>query len=309
MNRLQRKCLLASATTHSLLLSLFLFGAAFIPSKSKKESSEADPVVMFIPANAILNDSATYGGGNPKADPNKAPAPLPPPPPNVPPVLKPPTPRPAPTPAPETVKPAPEKVKDPPPEDSSDDRPNPLAVEKAPKPRKALNTTVVKRTNDSALRERQEEARREKQDRDRYEREVARYNTYRQSLRSALTGAADGISRGATSPTTVDVFGPGGQAYVRYKDFVKLVYEAAWNPPDEASEDSSIVTAQVTIARDGTVLNGSILTPSNNPLLDRTVQATLNKVRDIGHPFPAGSKDARRTFKIIFDLRAKKGLG
>ena len=80
MNRLQQKCVIASAGIHSLLLLILLVGPAFLTSKSKSDNS---PILDVIPANLI--DAAFSGGGNPNA---KPPPPAPPAPP-APPVAQP----------------------------------------------------------------------------------------------------------------------------------------------------------------------------------------------------------------------------
>ena len=59
MNRLHKKCLLASVGAHSLLLLILLVGPAFLSSKSKSDDL---PVIDFIPSKFI--DAPFAGGGN-----------------------------------------------------------------------------------------------------------------------------------------------------------------------------------------------------------------------------------------------------
>ena len=312
---------MASSTTHGLLLGLLLFGSAFVGANHKKEDDLLDkPVLRFIPANAIINDHITDGGGNPKADPNKIPAVLPPPPPHTPPTFVQPSPiaRVAPAPAPvkpAPVKPAPMKIQ--PVEEDKEEPIDLKGLEPVANPHKIkVNTQFTKRTNDEVVKKRkaeqeaaEQEEREAREAQAKYERQVQAYNHYHHEVVSKLHNAVSGISSEKGSPNVVEVFGPGGQAYVSYGDYVKKVYESAWNPPDEANEESSLVKVRVTIARDGAVLSAQIVTPSNNPLMDRSVQRTLNTVRDIGQSFPPGTKDPKRTFIFRFDVRAKKGLG
>src|SRR5262245_22806196 len=77
MNRLQKKCFIASASLHGLLVLILLVGPAFLASKSKLNDM---PVLDVIPSRLV--DEAFSGGGNPKAPP-------PPPAPSVPPVPQP----------------------------------------------------------------------------------------------------------------------------------------------------------------------------------------------------------------------------
>jgi len=310
---------MASSTTHGLLLCLLLFGSAFVAANHKKDDDLLDkPVLKFIPANAIINDHITTAPpGNPKADPDKTPAVLPPPPPNVVPVFHPPTPVARVVPAPAPVKPEPKQIK--PVEEDKDELIDPKGLEPVvPKNRVRVNKEFTKRTNDEKAKQHkleqeaaEREEREEREAQAKYERQVQAYNTSRQAIASKIHSTVSGINSEKGSPTTVEVYGAGGQAYVTYGDFVKTVYQAAWErlSPEEANDESNLVKVRVTVARDGAVLSSQIVTPSNNPLVDRAVQRTLSTVRDIGQPFPPGAKDAKRTFIFRFDLKAKKGLG
>jgi TonB family protein len=61
MSQLQKKCFLASAGFHALLLSLLLVGPAFLMSSDKPEDM---PILEFIPDRLI--DEPFSGGGNPQ---------------------------------------------------------------------------------------------------------------------------------------------------------------------------------------------------------------------------------------------------
>src|SRR5437868_14114754 len=103
MNRLQKKCFIASAGMHLLLLLILLIGPAFLSSKNKIEEM---PTIDFIPTKLI--DAAFSGGGNP----NSRPPPAPPAPP-TPPQRDTAPPEPKPDPKPEVVKiREPEQVKE-----------------------------------------------------------------------------------------------------------------------------------------------------------------------------------------------------
>jgi TonB family protein len=75
------------------------------------------------------------------------------------------------------------------------------------------------------------------------------------------------------------------------------------------ADDSATAKVSVTIARDGTVVEAHVTRESGSAATDRSVREVLNRVKFIGVPFPAGSKDDQRTFIINFNLKAKKLLG
>jgi TonB family protein len=63
MNRLQKKCFIASTSLHVLLALVFVVCSAFLSSPSHK--SEDVAIINFIPAFTV--NSPTSGGGNPNA--------------------------------------------------------------------------------------------------------------------------------------------------------------------------------------------------------------------------------------------------
>ena len=67
MNRLQKKCFLASTGLHLLLLVVLLVGPAFTASRSKPDNM---PVLDFVALKTV--DDALSGGGNPNAKPPPA---------------------------------------------------------------------------------------------------------------------------------------------------------------------------------------------------------------------------------------------
>src|SRR5881275_157463 len=66
MNRLEKKCLIAAAGTHSFLFVLVIFGSAFFVSHDKSISS---PPLRAIPTK-LIDDALSGGGGNPKIAPS-----------------------------------------------------------------------------------------------------------------------------------------------------------------------------------------------------------------------------------------------
>ena len=127
MNRLQKKCLLASAGFHLLLFVILLVGPAFL------SRTPADlPVIDFIPSKLV--DAAVMGGGNPNVRP---PEPTP--------TLSKPQPPVQPAPAPAVREPAKAPEPEPPKEtETADTRLNPEALEPERKTHKpAISTKLV----------------------------------------------------------------------------------------------------------------------------------------------------------------------
>ena len=67
MNRVQKKCLIASLALHALLCAILLVGPAFLSANHKGVDQ---PTLEVIPAKIV--DSLFSGGGNPKAAPPAA---------------------------------------------------------------------------------------------------------------------------------------------------------------------------------------------------------------------------------------------
>ncbi|MDW8309389.1 MAG: TonB family protein [Verrucomicrobiales bacterium] len=272
MNRTQKKCLIASAAMHLLLIALLVVGPAF---RSPDRLEDARPLIDFVPLKTI--DEALAGGGNPQAAP-APPAPPQPSPPPPQPVVQPPVPRSQPTPAP------PE-----PPQPARD----PESFELKPATRKAPDiqlTPVVRKPQPkptSPPRDTQTELAR-----------AAR--TAAQRLQQSLSSAT----------TTVELRGPGGGGlpYANFLDAVKKVYSDAWIVPDDVTDDEATATASVTIARDGSVVSARLVRASGNPLVDASVEAVLRRVTYVV-PLPETARENQRTVTIRFNVKAKRALG
>ncbi len=63
MNRLQKKCFIASTGLHLTLSLVLLVGPAFLSPKSQQQNV---PLIDFVPAKLI--ESSLAGGGNPNAE-------------------------------------------------------------------------------------------------------------------------------------------------------------------------------------------------------------------------------------------------
>jgi TonB family protein len=302
MNPLQKKCVLATAGFHLLLLVILFLGPGFF---NRQPPPDAFTTLKVIPANAVdaaLNSGSTAATPAPVTPPPPTPVVTPPPEPT--PTPTPPTPEPAkpvvtPDPAPQPD-PAPAKPVEPDVPDKADDTPDPAP---APKPVKHYDISLVpvvrtvpkKHVHDTTAEdEAAAEAKAERAEARRKAAAIAR-----------LTGS---LEHNLTSSTDVTVPGPGSQSYANYGQIVKSIYENAWNPPDSADSDEASPKVKVVISRDGSVISAHIITPSGDKALDESVQRTLDRVTFI-RPFPDGATENERTFIINFNLQAKRMLG
>jgi TonB family protein len=277
MSRLERKCLLASACLHGLLLSIALFGSAFFVPKQKPPLNL--PALKVVPGR-LVDDALSGGGGNPKAKPSedrqRGETITPPPP----------------RPEPDPPKPAPPK---------ETARPEPAPAEKKPaqpstklsKPPLELKP-VVRKPGD---RDKKTAAAEEKKMAD-----------ARRKAADQISKAMDRLKEGFASGTKVGVFGTGGEAYANYAQWVRDVYDNHWQVAPDIADDNASTLVKVTIARTGHVIASEIIKRSGNSALDKSVQRTLDKVKFVA-PFPEGARDEQRTFTIEFNLKAKRMLG
>ena len=290
MTRLQKKCLIATAGSHLLLVLILLVGPGFFTSEPKPDDTK---LLDVIPAN-LIDAAFTSGVKNAQPPPPtpivQPPEPLPTPP-QPKPVVTPPEPKPEPVkpPDPEPVKP-PDKLS---PDELTpvDTKPKPKVHEIKPELVKVKRTVVAKNTDNS---EAENEAKIQKQKRD--------------ARLKAIASAARSIKESASSSTEIEMPGPGSVSYANYASAVKSIYERAWVPPDDTSSDDAVTKVSVTISRDGSVISSRILDRSGDSKVDASVQRTLDRVTFVA-PFPDGAKEKERTFIINFNLKAKRMLG
>jgi outer membrane biosynthesis protein TonB len=300
MNRLHQKCFAASACLHGLLALVVLVAPAWIAPDRPVEDL---PLLEVIPFKLV--DDASFGGGTPKAT-------LPPPAP-TPAITQPETePIPQPKPAPARVEPRPEPA-----------QPKPITPAPAPKEvlpdppkepaRKPIVTKPVVKVTTNLVRRNTREA---EQARLRIQREAAAAVAAAAARRAAqeraerIQGSLQNLSRNLSSGTEVGIPGPGGEAYANYGQALKSIYFQAWNPPADINDDNASVETQVVVARDGTVLRGitSIVKRSGHAALDKSVQQALDRVLQVPE-LPDTTKESQRTFRIFFNLKAKRSLG
>jgi len=281
MNRIQKKCFIASAGFHLFLLLILFLGPAFLPRDRETDSRQP---IDFVPIKTI--DDVLQGGGNPKAQ--SPPTPVPPTP--QPPAAKPPVQKPQ---QPKEVVPEAEPSKPVPREpDLSDAKQTKKLPDVSLKP-----MTRPKNKSDAKQKARESSS----------QTDVA--EEQRKQLTKNLRDAVRNLRGDLSSSTTVEMpefKGPGGGGvpYANFLDGVRKDYTDAWIVPEGVTDDQATAIASVTIQRDGTVLEAHILTPSGNALADQSVEAVLRRVKRTV-PLPDGAKENQRTVKIKFNVKAK----
>lgn len=296
MNRLQKKCLIATAGLHLTLLLVLIFGSAFFVERSKPE--DETQLLTVIPANLI--DAAFSSGKRGVEPPPPAPTPITQPPvaqpkpepPTPKPEVQPPAPKPEPTPTfaekvKEFFKPEPKKL---PPVDEKPD----LAAEKPTKsePKKIkvdLTKKIVRNTPKVSADTSAADAKRE-----------------RDAKLKAIASAASRIKSNASSATEVDMPGASGESYASFKDALATIYYDAWTLPANATDDDAITKVRITIARDGTVISAKIIGPSGDARVDASVQRAIDRVSSVP-PLPGG--ESQRTVILNFNLKTKRMIG
>ena len=283
MNRLQKKCFVASAGFHLLLGVILFVGPAFVSSKSKMDDM---PLLDFVPVKTV-DALVPPGGGNPAA--GSPPAAQPP---------SPPAPQPKPQKAPD-AEPQREALKEPKPVETEQTlEPNPDAKPK----RKPIELKPVTRTSNA-----REEA---KARADAQAKEQAKaFADAQRELAARLGRVADRIGNSLSGSTSVVMPGPGGGGvpYANFLQAVKTKYANAWVVPEGVTDDNATTTVSVTIARDGTVTSHRITQPSEDSAVDASVQEVLIRVR-YAAPLPDDAKEDRRSVTIRFNVKMKRGI-
>jgi len=270
MNRLQKKCVIATAGFHLLLLVILFVGSAFFNEKPKPDDS---PVLDVIPADAI---ESAINNGSQRATPPPPPTVVPPPPQPVPPV--------------------PQAVEPPPPV------PPPTVVERLEKffkPEPPKQAPVVKPVTQPQT---------PKVDLKVVTRPVPKNPapvTNPKPNTQAIKKITDNLARNLSSPTEIGTPGDSTVAQANYASIVKSVYDRAWTLPDNVAGENENVKVSVTIASDGTVINARILTPSGDAALDASVQRTLARVTFVA-PFLKGMTEKEWTRPISFNPETKR---
>jgi TonB family protein len=297
MNRLQKKCFIASAGVHLLLALILVVGPAFVARDHKPDTT---PELNFIPY--LTTDTDASGGGN--ANVHSAPPPAPAPP------------------APQQANPAPrpqqqaERPRDPTPPQQQIHETKPKPTEDpdspvvTPKHRKIeINTKVVSRypeSKEDTKAKADQQAADDRQARAEAKAAADARNRIAQRFDQAANRVGNGISPG--TEVKLEGLGGSGVPYANFLAAVKSVYTRAWILPDDVTDDDATVTATVTIARNGDVISSHIIHRSGNAAADHSVQLTLDRVTHAA-PLPTNATEDQRTVTINFNVRAKRGLG
>jgi TonB family protein len=291
MSRLQKKCFLGATSLHGLLLLALLIGPGFI----KQPKVDDMPMIEILPM--MATDEKHSGGGTPPLA-----AATPPQPvvqqqqsqPTSPPQRAEPVQRPEPTPPKaEPVKTEPPKVvrKDAEPVEKKTTNVKPAHQIK-------VSSTVVKLADNKTRTTRPTTS-------------TTPANNSAQ-LQQTISRAQKNLSAGLSSSTRVEMpegEGGGGVSYANYGQIVRRVYTDGWMVPDDMTDDEATVKVSVTVASSGKVLSARITQPSGSAAANRSIQATLDRITDIGYPFPQGAKESQRTFIMTFNLKSKKAFG
>lgn len=280
MERTQKKCVLASFGVHCLLCVLLLVGPTLLRSKEVADNS---PILDFIPLKTT--DDAIQGGGNPNG---------------AMPAAEPPKPKPDPIIKPEKLEPKPEVQK----ELAAKQPVNPEALEPIdtkPKVRDVSTKLVIRKDTQAEKKKQAEQAAKA---------EAKRQADARKRMVDTITQAANNLGSGLSSSTRIELKGPGGGGipYANFLQSVKSAYAAAWILPDGVTDDQATTTATVLIARDGTVVNARITNFSRNSEVDRSVQAALDRVKQVP-PLPDTEVKDQREVTINFNVKAKRASG
>jgi TonB family protein len=262
MNRLQKKCVIATAGFHLLLLVILFVGPAFFNPKPKVDDSQVLDMISPILIDAAFNSGVK--GAQP-------PAPTP--------IVTPPQPQPTPPAPKQIVQPAPvpqptfvQRIK----KIFTPEPAKPAPIEIQPHKIQPSLVPVVRNVPKSSTPIKQKD-----------------------NSQSANNLAAE-LRRKLSTATTVDMPGESSVAYANYGTVVVSVYHNAWISPDDMANDSAVVKFSVTIASDGTVINAHIIDPSGDANVDAAVQRMLNRVASIA-PFPEGTTEKERIYTINFN--------
>lgn len=321
--------------THCALVGVLSLAAFTSQQTFKPITDNPEPIPLMVIPDKLVDGETKIGGGGPKPPAvqerkQEEPAPAPKPTPAPAPVPEPPKPVAVPAPAkiehiepPKAEKPLNAKVvneykvpdkrtKQKPktmvkPQDDEDDAP-PKKTAKTNEPKKvAVNLSTVVRNSDDAAKHQKEEQIRQRNEAIAAQRAMTERKNAFANIGKNLNGLQDSISSGGVS---IDMpAGPGiGPSFVNYAQWVKEIYDRNWTVSDAVIGDDGVVRVEIVVQRNGTA-RGKIVKSSGNAALDRTVQNAINRVSNIGYPFPAGSTDNTRTFIINFNLSSKRQTG
>ncbi|HEX4120869.1 MAG TPA: TonB C-terminal domain-containing protein [Verrucomicrobiae bacterium] len=298
MNRLQKKCFVFAVGMHVLLAVILIVSAAF---RNRPNDTEA-PVLSLIPAN-ILDQAGVGGGEQPAAtvrvaqpQPPSQPQPQAQPRQEVQPVAQPVVAR-------RVERPKPQ-------EEEVETRTMAFSENPLPRPTKTHRhevhptfTSTVRPTHTSRQTAETSEAASEVS--------AARAQARRRKeIESAFDNLASNVRTSGAGKTIVDTpgIGGGGESFAGYRDVVRSYYYRAWIAPENGGDKSASPVARIVVSRDGSILSAELISPSGDSTLDRSISRVLRDVTKLP-PFPAGSPDDQKVFRLQFSLDLKESSG
>ncbi len=309
MSALQKKCLFASAGAHVLLVILAVFGTAFLSHK------QLEIVVPLNLISATVVDAliANPGDGLPPAPAQRVTNPST--------VVEPPTvtqppiqvdpPKKAETPVNVVDPPSPKKTVVEPAVKIKQEKtrttepvPNTKTAKKTEMKTEPTPPKIKVNTGKIVSRDNSEAKAKSAADAKAHEMKVA-------ALKKA-EGAINNAGKGFSQSVNIEIKpigGSGGVPFIGYGQLVVKIYHDAWLLPQETPEDNSVVQVSITISRSGEVVSARVTKQSGNAMLDRSVRQVLDRVKRIGQPFPAGSKDLQKTFEMDFSPKSRRLTG
>jgi TonB family protein len=292
MTRLQKKCFIFSLSLHGLLAGIVFFSAAF---RTKPEDTELQ-VLSMIPANIL--DRAGAGGGAPAVSVVR------------PQELRPPseaairveTPKPKEAQREPRPLPAPSRVEPPVVQHETPAPVNEAAVAPRP-PKHEVHVSYVPASTATNKKKKTETS-------DPSASSAAAERKRLKNVEESLSQLSSAVQSSGAEKTVVEVpgIGGGGEVFAGYKEAVYTAYYRAWITQDSVADRLAGPEARIVVARDGTIVSAELVSPSGDPALDKSVDRALRAVTKLP-PFPAGARDEERTFRIRFNLDAKKASG
>ena len=289
MDRIAKRCFVASLALHGTLLGVVLVGAAFSQRSRSTEVVPVPPVLIPGPSvDAILNGVSEGSSLPPNPTPSTPHAP------RV--VVTPPAPVPPSTPrASKNSTPREEKpvnpVKAGKPIETVDNNAKSLVSTVLVKRPRTTEGTISKNSHDSEARKATDKSQHQRNS----------------DIDHAMDKLAS-LSNDRLTMSDMPGTGSGGSGPVNYRQAVLGAFDDAWNPPAEITDNVAVAVARITVHRSGKLTDARIIKGSNNALMDRSVQSALEAVKSLP-PFPQGATDLERVFNIEFNLKAKRATG
>jgi len=304
VEKIFKKCIIGSALAHIGLIAILVLFTGFSRKTDNFESFK--PITIINLDNVLVTDGPTRGGGSGSLPPVITPPPQAQPKPASQPQLPPQQRQPASEPKIESA-PAPKPKPAPQPRNASesDDSPEETSPEGKlpPKQRSTgirISTNLVVRKSGGSI----SGSRTGRSSAD----SSTAINKIASEFNSAIKNIGAGLTSGGLRMDGVPGFGGGGPAMVNYTQLIMSIFDRAWIPPTEITDENLVCEVRIVIHRTGKVISARITKKSGNAAMDASVTRALESVTSVP-PFPPEAKDFERTFIIEFNLKAKLARG